>query len=87
MKKWRTRLQLKTSQELLQSRLIKINRGIFRGDSLSPILFCIALIPINHELNRSKCGYQIHETQRKINNLLYMDNLKPIGRSEEELTN
>jgi hypothetical protein len=52
MEKWSTRLQLKTNQELLQSRLIKINRGIFQGDSLSPLLFCIALIPITNELNR-----------------------------------
>jgi hypothetical protein len=66
MEKWRTRLQLKTNQELLQSRLIKINRGIFQGNSLSPILFCIALIPITNELNRSNCGYQIHGTERKI---------------------
>jgi hypothetical protein len=87
MEKWRTRLQLKKNQELLQSRLIKINRGIFQGDSLSPLLFCIALIPINNELNIYNCRYQIHGTERKINHALYMDDLKLIGRSEEELTN
>jgi hypothetical protein len=38
-------------------RLIKINRGILQGDSLSPFLFCIALIAITNELNRSNCGY------------------------------
>jgi hypothetical protein len=32
MEKRSTRLQLKSNQELLQSRLIKINRGIFQGD-------------------------------------------------------
>jgi hypothetical protein len=32
MEKCSTRLQLKTNQELLQSRLIKINRGTFQGD-------------------------------------------------------
>jgi hypothetical protein len=78
---------LKTNQEQQQSRLIKIKRGIFQGDSLSPLLFCIALIPITIELNRSHCGYQIHGTERKISHLLYMDDLKLIGRSEEELTN
>jgi hypothetical protein len=87
LEKWSTRLQLKTNQELLQSRLIKVNRGIFQGDSLSPLLFCIALIPITHELNTSNCGYQIHGTERKISHLLYMDDRKFIGRSEEELTN
>jgi hypothetical protein len=64
---------------------IKINRGILQGDSLSPLIFCIAFI--THELNRSNCGYQIHGTERKISHLLYMDDLKLIGRSEEELTN
>jgi hypothetical protein len=78
---------LKTNQELLQSRLIKINRGIFQGDSLSPLLFCIALIPVTHELNRYNCGYQIHGTEGKISHLLYMDDLKLIGRSKEGLTN
>jgi hypothetical protein len=71
----------------MKSRLIKINRGIFQGDSLSPHLFCIALIPLTHELNRSKCGYQVYGTERKINHLLCMDDLKLIGRSEEELRN
>jgi hypothetical protein len=32
MEKWNTKLQLKTNQELIQWRLIKINRGIFQGD-------------------------------------------------------
>jgi hypothetical protein len=27
--------------------------------------FCIALIPITKELNRSNCGYQIHELKLK----------------------
>jgi hypothetical protein len=84
MGKWSTKLQLKTNQELMQSRLIKINRGIFRGDSLSTLLFCIALIPLTNELNRSKCGYQVYEAGRKINHLLCMDDLKLIVRSEEE---
>jgi hypothetical protein len=79
MEKWSTNLQLKTNQELIQSRLIKINRGIFQGDSLSPLLSCTALIPLTIELNRSKCGYQVYGTERKINHLLYTDDLKLIG--------
>jgi hypothetical protein len=87
VEKWSTKLQLKTNQEVIQSSLMKINRGIFQGNSLSPLLFCIALIPLTNELNRSKCGYQVYRTERKTNHLLYMDDLKLIGRSEEELRN
>jgi hypothetical protein len=45
------------------------------------------LIPLTHEFNRSECGYQVYGTERKINHLLYMDEVKLIGRSEEELRN
>jgi hypothetical protein len=87
VEKWSTKLQLKTNLELMQSRLIKINRRIFQGDTLSPLLFCIALIPLTNELNRSKCGYQVYGTEKKIDCLLHMDDQKLIGRSEVELRN
>ena len=56
MEKWNTRLILKTKQEVMQS----------RGNSLSLLLFCIALIPLTNELNRADCGYKVHGTERKI---------------------
>jgi hypothetical protein len=62
------------------------NKGIFQGDSMSPLLLCIALIPVTNELNRYNCGYQIHGTERKISHFLYMGDLMLIRRSEEELT-
>ena len=64
IEKWNTRLILKT-KEVMQSQPIQIRRGIFQGDSLLPLLFCIALIPITNELNRADCGYQVHGTERK----------------------
>jgi hypothetical protein len=83
--KWNTKLQLKTNQELMQSKPIKIKRGIFQGDSSPPLLFCIALIPLTHELNRTRCRYWVHESERKVSHLLYMDDLKLIGKNKEEL--
>ena len=71
----------------MQSQPIQIRRGIFQGDSLSPLLFCIALIPLTNELNRADCGYQVHGTERKISDLLYMDDLKLLGRNENDLKN
>jgi hypothetical protein len=65
MEKWKTTLQLKTKQEVMQSQPIQIRRGIFQGDSLAPLLFCIALIPLTHELNRADCGYQVPELRGK----------------------
>ena len=87
MEKWNTRLILKTKQEVMQSQPIQIQRRIFQGDSLSPLLFCVALIPLTNELNRADCGYQVHGTDRKISHLLYMDDLKLLGRNEKDLEN
>ena len=87
MEKWNTRPMLKTKQEIMQLQPIQVRRGIFQGDSLSPLLFCIALIPLTNELNRADCGYQVHGTERKISHLLYMDDLKLLGRNENYLVN
>jgi len=71
----------------MQSQPIQIRRGIFQGDYLLPLLFCIALIPLTNELNRADCGYQVHGTERKISHLLYMDDMKLLGRNENDLKN
>ena len=71
MEKWNTRLILKTKQEVMQSQPIQIRRGIFQGYSLSPLLFCIALIPLTNELNRADCGYQVHRTRGKKSPIVY----------------
>ena len=86
MEKWNTRLFSKTKQEKMQSS-IQIRRGIYQGDSLSPLLFCIALMPSTNEMNRADCGYQVHGTERKISHLLYTDDLKLLGRCENDLKN
>ena len=71
----------------MQSQPIQIRRGIFQGDSLLPLLFCIALIRLTNELNTTDCGYQVHGTERKISHLLYMGDLKLLGRNENDLKN
>ena len=61
-------------------------RNIPRGLSFA-INFFIALIPLTNELNRAGCGYQVHGTERKLCHLLYMDDLKQLGRNENGLEN
>jgi hypothetical protein len=85
MEKWNARFLLKTTQEVMQSQPIQIRLGIFHGESISPLLFCIELIPLTNELNRVDCGYQVHGTESKISHLLYMDYLKLLGRNENDV--
>lgn len=61
MKSWKTTLHLQQSEGSLNSREINILSGIFQGDSLSPLLFCIALAPFSNLLNSSGYGYKSQE--------------------------
>ena len=48
MKTWRVELTA-GGRRLVEA---KIQRGIFQGDALSPLLFLIAMIPLNHILRK-----------------------------------
>ena len=66
--------------------LVKVNirRGIFQGDSLSPLLFVICMIPLTHVLRKAKARYTLGGGE-KINHLLFMDDLKLYGKTENEI--
>ena len=59
MKNWKTQLTLTHERGTLMSDNINIKRGIFQGDSLSSLLFCISLIQLSLELNFLVYGYKI----------------------------
>ena len=50
MNYWKTRMCLHAENKLIETEDIKIQCGIFQGDSLSPPLFCICLIPLTEQL-------------------------------------
>jgi hypothetical protein len=81
----KTNRHLYAEKKLIETEDIEIQCGIFQGDSLSPLLFCISLIPFKEQLNKLNTGYEEHTTKTKISRLLYMDSLKLIGKTEEEL--
>ena len=74
MKLWNTNLFLDHTKGFMKSGKININCGNFRGDPLSPLLFCLSLIILTSELNNTKYGYDIYE--KAINHLFYMVDLK-----------
>ena len=82
MKSWRTSMVLSYGNSTIKTRLMQIRRSIFQGDSLSPLLFCMALNPLSKELNRTGYGYRMTtehgETAKRqlISHLLYMDDLR-----------
>ena len=63
----------------------KIQREIFQGDALSPLLFIIAMMPLNHLLRKCTAAYKLSRSQEKINHLMYMDDIKLFAKNEKEL--
>ena len=54
MKSWK--LELNASGKTLGE--VDIRRGIFQGDSLSPLLLTLCLVPLTWLLKRAKTGYE-----------------------------
>jgi hypothetical protein len=53
-------------------------------DALSPLLFCVALDPLNNIIERTGIEYTLKFGQ-KIYHLVYMDYLKLYGKKEREI--
>lgn len=85
MTTWRTSLILRTENEVITSEYISIKRGIYQGDSLSPLLFCMSLFPLSSMLNKSRCGYMVKNTDVRVNHLIYMDDIKIFGQRREDM--
>ena len=60
---------------------VTINCGIYQGDALSPLLFCIVLNPLVILLDKSVYGYKF-KGGNTINHLLYMDDIKLYAKNE-----
>ena len=66
---------------------VNIRRGIFQGNSLSPLLFVLVMIPLPMVLRQTKASYKLKRGGKKINHLLFMDDLKLFGKNEDQLDN
>ena len=72
MKTWRE--ELTAGRRSLAE--VKVQRGIFQGYALSPLLFIIAMMPFNHILRKCAAGYKLSKSQEKIKHLMYIDDIK-----------
>ena len=62
----------------------KIQKGILKGDSLSPLIFIIAMMPLNQILRKCTVWCKVTKSQEKINHLMYMDDTKLWAKNEVE---
>ena len=90
MTRWQTSIMLQHEEGIIQTPKIKIQRGIFQGNSLSPLLFCLTMDPLSKLLKCCRAGYNLSKDRRKeenkrVNHLFYMDDLKLYAESEKQL--
>lgn len=52
MNLWRTEIQITGKNKTLKTREIRVKRGIFQGDSFSPMWFCLAMNLLSTILNK-----------------------------------
>ena len=81
MKRWKT--VLTADEKVLGT--VKIKRGIFQGDSLSPLLFVMVMAPLTMILNEESKGYKLGNSGKLVNHLLFMDDLKVYASGKDEL--
>ena len=80
MNGWKTKL-ISNGQSLGN---VDIKRGIFQGDSLSPLLFVITMIPLIVILRKCEAGYS-YGNNIEINHLLFMDDFKLYAKTSSQL--
>lgn len=87
MLNWKTILKLNIGGNSIETESIPIRRGIFQGDSLSPLWFCLALNPMSNLLNNCKKGFKIKydNNYHTLSHLMYMDDIKLFGSSLQEI--
>ena len=56
MSRWKTTLILSSKETRITIPDVRIRKGIYQGDSLSPLWFCLALDPLSNKLNREGSG-------------------------------
>ena len=91
MSHWKTDITLNHSEGEIQIPGVKIKRGIFQGDSLSPLLFCLTIDPLSKLLKKQNIGYNIGKIRgddamkQLVSHLLFMDDLKLYADCDETL--
>ena len=64
---------------------VKTQRGIFQGDSLSPLLIVITMVPLNYIFGKVQRVAKLTKSEEKIYHLMYMSDIKVFSKKEKEL--
>ncbi|GJQ75468.1 hypothetical protein Trydic_g17558 [Trypoxylus dichotomus] len=84
--RWRTTVAVRGRRTEERTQLISYKKRIFQGDSLSPLLLCLVLLPLSLAL-RGGCGYMARKPNNRKHKVkhLYMDDLKIYAKNQHDL--
>lgn len=84
---WKTNLHIRSGCNPVVTREIAVRKGIFQGDSLSPLWFCLALNPLSSLLNKLNTGYSLQNGKKEttISHLIYMDDIKLYASTQKDM--
>ena len=77
------RVELTSGEEFLGE--VNIRQGIFQGDSFSPLLSIVCLLPLTYILRDAAPGYHFASKGQKVNHILFMDDLKLYAINKKSL--
>ena len=64
---------------------VDTKRGVFQGDTVCSLLFVLCMITLSCILRKENAGYELKGKKCKINHLLFMDDLKLYGKSQDQI--
>ena len=82
MKEWKT--EMYHTEGHVKTGKVAVKQRIVQGDSLSPLLFCLAVVPLTNMLSKQDAGYTV-KGENKVSHLFYVDDLKLFSRDETDL--
>jgi hypothetical protein len=90
MQGWSVRYEVGYGRNKSISQALNVKNGVLQGDTLSPLLFCLAMAPVAYSLDELGGKYRtytrsVRENPLETNQLWYMDDLKLYCNSRNSL--
>lgn len=89
MQTWTVEYCVRSGKRLDVSTTLKVKNGVLQGDTLSPLLFGLAVAPISHMLSKKhpmvRTSVCSNGSPLTLNHLFYMDDLKLYARNQVTL--
>ena len=81
---WQTVFFVGAGKDAVQVEL-KYRRGLFQGDSLSPLLYCLSIAPLSTALRSSGGGFRLEHGDTLVSHLCFMDDVKVFAKDSKQL--